>query len=151
MVVKSREKYLSFLSKVRSITGLSYSSIAKKAGLSDSTITRFINKENMQRLSTETLDSISKVAGYESYEHYLLSEHKTSQSPIIDDMLKLEIYDMSKILLEKRYGVTKHDITKFITKDVISSMEKMNTTYLSESLIMYVIEKNKSKIQKFLP
>lgn len=144
-MVSLRDKHLQYIEFLKQKTGLSVSAIAKKAGISDSTLTRFIKKPEFDSLSSATLDKISKVAGYDSYEKYLVEQHSendVSKQVNIDDALKFEIYESVKRLLERKYGVASPDQVSKISAEVIEDAGRLKTDFISDSLIMYVIEKN---------
>lgn len=143
-----REKHLDFLEFLKGKTGLTVSAIAKKANISDSTLTRFIRKPEFESLSSTTLDKISKVAGYESYESYLLNEYSAVelQEIKISDAEKFELYESVKRLLAKKYRVASPELVSKISKEVLEDAAKLNTNFISDSLIMYVIEKNELRV-----
>jgi len=77
-----RERHLKFLNEIKEVTGLSLSALAKKAAISDTTLTRFVKQNSYESLSNITLSKVSKVAGFNSYEDYLfkLGDEKRSKS-----------------------------------------------------------------------
>ncbi len=140
-----REKHLAFIEDIKSSTGLSVSAIAKKANISDSTLTRFIKKPEFESLSSATLNKVSRVGGYDSYEDYLLkSSGDDSQVKKIEisDAQKFEMYESVKRLLASKYGAANPSLVTSISEQVLVDAYKLNTNFISDSLIMYVIEKD---------
>lgn len=150
-MVSLRDKHLSYIEFLKEETGLSVSALAKKAGISDSTLTRFISKDHFDSLSSATLDKISKVAGYDSYEEYLLQRHTAlnknskqqgeGEQPPITDADKFEMYESVKRLLTHKYGFAEPKMVIKISEEVLANLSKLNTNFISDSLIMYAIEK----------
>jgi len=139
-----RKKHIDFIDQLREKTGLSLSALAKSAGLSDSTLTRFFIKPEFKRLSTASLDKLSKVAGFESYEDYLLETHQTDDNyehkVEINDATKFSVYESVKVLLSKKLGSAKPSTISDVSQEVILYAQKLKTDFISDSLIMYVIE-----------
>ncbi len=134
-----RKKHIQFIEHLREKTGLTYTALAHKADIADSTLTRFVNKPDFPSLSSATLDKIAKVGGYRSYEDYLLN--KGAENHIeFSDSEKFEIYDMVKNLLIKKDGAAKPEFVRKTTDEVLKTAKKLNTRFVSESLIMYVLE-----------
>lgn len=65
-VMNVRDEQLALLEWATQKTGLSYSALAEKAGLSTSTITRFVAKSEMRSLSQLTIKKILEIAGSQS-------------------------------------------------------------------------------------
>ena len=140
----NRKKHLEYIEYLKQQTGLSLSGLAKAAGLSDSTLTRFFVKNDYQRLSTATIDKLAKVAGFDSYEHYLLETHQADipkEKIEIEDSTKFMVYDSTKRLLEKTKDITKPDVVSFVAQEVIANAQKLKTNFIPDSLVMFVIEK----------
>jgi len=139
-----RKKHLEYIDYIKVQTGLSLSALARAADLADSTLTRFMAKKDFQRLSTATLDKLAKVAGFDSYEDYLLETHQDDSSsekpPVIDDASKFATYESVKRLLGKGNGASPATVT-FVSQEVLSYANKLKTDFISDSLILYVIEK----------
>jgi transcriptional regulator with XRE-family HTH domain len=142
-----REKHLQFLDHVKTLTNLSLSGIARKAEIAETTLTRFVSKENFESLSQQTLDKVAKIAGYENYEDFIFT-NRIAGSPIktnkikISDAEKFEIYEnVKRIFSKKLKNSPSPQLVSKITQLVVTSMELMNTSYVSDSLILYVIEK----------
>lgn len=138
-----RKKHIEFIERIRELTSLTYTALAHSAGLADSTLTRFISKPEFKRLSSATLDKIAKVGGFKSYEDYLIKNHlnkETTEEIEFSDMEKFSTYEMVKTLLsKKKMNLRPADISQ-ITDNVLSSARRLNTKYISESLILYVLE-----------
>lgn len=67
-VMETREKPLAFLKHIQERTGLSFSQIAKRAGIAASTINRYMEDDNPQEdLYGRTKDKIAVVGGYDSF------------------------------------------------------------------------------------
>ena len=144
---KVRQRHLKFLEDIKAKSGLSLSALAKKAQLSDSTLTRFVSKEQYNRLSTSSLDKLSQVIGYKSYEDYLFNNvynNKENDNPYyrIDDAKKFEIYESVKRLLAKRQKIVDPKLATELSQEVLEHAKRLNTSYINDSLIMYVIERN---------
>lgn len=137
-----REKHISFIEHLKENTGLSLTAIAHEAGIADSTLTRFISKEDFPRLSSATLDKIAKVGGYNSYEDYLIKNHGSKEIEF-SDAEKYETYDMVKTLLIKLHGAAKPSDVNDITKKTLETAKRLGTRFITESLIMYVMESEK--------
>ncbi len=140
----ARKKHIEYIEYLKERTGMSLSALAKSAGLADSTLTRFLAKKDFKRLSTATLDRLAVAAGFDSYEDYLVETHQDEDkpigAPIIDDAAKFSTYESVKRLLGKRSGASPSVVT-FVSQEVIAYANKLNTDFISDSLIMYVIEK----------
>lgn len=140
----NRKKHVEYIEYLKNKTGMSLSALAKSAGLADSTLTRFLAKKEYQRLSTSTLDRLAKAAGFDSYEDYLLETHQADASeekaPSIDDATKFSTYESVKRLLGKK-GASNPSTVTFVCQEVISHANKLKTDFISDSLIMYVIER----------
>lgn len=79
-----REEHLKFLDSAIEQTGLTASGIAAKAGLSSTTLTRFIKDDSMRSLSQVTLNKIAELLGKESYPNpNLYSKKEKQQIPIV--------------------------------------------------------------------
>lgn len=140
-----RKKHLEYIEYLKKKTGMSLSALAKSAGLADSTLTRFLAKNEYQRLSTATLDRLARAAGFDSYEDYLVETHQldndSKDEPItIDDATKFATYDSVKRLLGKKGAASPNTVT-FVSQEVISHANKLKTDFISDSLIAYVIER----------
>lgn len=140
-----RKTHLEYIEYLKSKTGMSLSALAKSAGLADSTLTRFLAKKDYKRLSTATLDRLAKAAGFDSYEDYLVETHQSDVTeqgvPEIDDAAKFATYESVKRLLGKGKGGANPSTVTFISQEVISHANKLKTDFISDSLIMYVIER----------
>ncbi len=140
----ARKKHVEYIEYLKQKTGMSLSALAKSAGLADSTLTRFLAKKEFQRLSTATLDRLAKAAGFDSYEDYLVETHQLEdaphENPEIDDATKFATYESVKRLLGKGRGAAPSTVT-FVSQEVISYANKLKTDFISDSLIMYVIER----------
>ncbi len=141
-----RKKHLDYIEYIKTRTGLSLSALAKAAGLADSTLTRFTVKKDFKRLSTATLDKLSKVAGFESYENYLVETHQLENETLgddfrIEDAQKFELYESVKRLLAKKFGNAKPMMVSNVSQNVLAHAYKLRTDFISDSLIMYVIER----------
>ncbi len=140
----NRKKHVEYIEYLKNKTGMSLSALAKSAGLADSTLTRFLAKKEYQRLSTATLDRLAAAAGFDSYEDYLLETHQNEspneKSPEIDDATKFSTYESVKRLLGKKGSANPGNVT-FVCQEVISHANKLKTDFISDSLIMYVIER----------
>jgi transcriptional regulator with XRE-family HTH domain len=144
---KIRVRHIDFLNKMRRRTGLSLSALAHKAGLSDSTLTRFIKKESHKRLSTATLDKLSQAGGYDSYEDYLyasLEDNLDSEGGFneIDDAKKFEIYEGVKRILNKTSRDASPPRVAALSQEVLDHAKRLNTSFIHDSLIAYVIERS---------
>jgi transcriptional regulator with XRE-family HTH domain len=141
----ARKKHIEYIEYLKERTGMSLSALAKTAGLADSTLTRFLAKKEYQRLSTATLDRLAKAAGFDSYEDYLVETHQAdgaqSDTPIIDDATKFATYESVKRLLSKGKNGANPSTVTFVSQEVISHAGKLKTDFISDSLIMYVIER----------
>ncbi len=141
-----RKKHMEFIERVRELTALSYTALAHSAGLADSTLTRFISKPEFKRLSSATLDKIAGVAGFGSYEDYLIKNHlgkDAGEEVEFSDIEKFSAYEMVKSLISKRkINLRQEDIIR-ITDKVLTCARRLNTKYISDSLIMYVLEQEK--------
>lgn len=139
-----RKKHVEYIEYLKQKTGMSLSALAKSAGLADSTLTRFLAKKEFQRLSTSTLDRLAKAAGFDSYEDYLVETHQADESvhdyTKIDDAAKFATYESVKRLLGKKGGANPNTVT-FVSQEVLSHANKLKTDFISDSLIMYVIER----------
>ena len=139
-----RKKHLEYIEYLKKKTGMSLSALAKSAGLADSTLTRFLAKNEYQRLSTATLDRLASAAGFDSYEDYLVETHQSDDSGktenVINDATKFATYESVKRLLGKKGGANPSTVT-FVSQEVISHANKLKTDFISDSLIMYVIER----------
>lgn len=146
-----RKRHITFLDHIKSLTNLSYSAIAREAGVSETTLTRFISKENFDSLSQQTLDKVAKVGGYNNYEDFLLT-NKFAGNPVdvkqveISDAQKFEIYEAVKRVLSGVKGSQATDIKTVtdITTEVIKTMKLLNTKFVTDSLILYVIESDEN-------
>jgi hypothetical protein len=141
----TRDLHLEFIDNIKNITGLSVSAIAKKAKISDSTLTRFIKKPEYDSLSSATLNKVSGVGGFDSYEDYLLKNSISDAKPKkieISDAQKFEMYESVKRLLAVKYGAAKPSLIASISEQVLVNAFKLNTSFITDSLIMYVIEKD---------
>ena len=141
----ARKKHIEYIEYLKEKTGMSLSALAKSAGLADSTLTRFLAKKEFKRLSTATLDRLAEAAGFDSYEDYLVETHQNEDGghdvPSIDDATKFSTYESVKRLLSKgRNGANPTTVT-FVSQEVISHANKLKTDFISDSLIMYVIER----------
>lgn len=140
-----RSKHLDFIEHLKVKARMSVSAIAHEAGVSDSTLTRFISKDNYKNLSSATLDKIAKVGGYKSYEDYLVEKGRGEggsgkKNIEISDGQKFEIYEMVKRLSDRHEYEYSPDQISEIALLVIKNAENMNTNFITDSLVMYVIE-----------
>lgn len=144
-----RSKHINFLEHIRDISGLSLSAIARAANIADTTLTRFMNKSEIEALSAQTLNKVAKIGGYENYEDFLLMNNSSGNFIVtnkvkITDAQKFEIYESVRKLIEKankNNSVNSNKISQ-ITQEVINHMQILNTNFVSESLIAYVLEKD---------
>jgi transcriptional regulator with XRE-family HTH domain len=142
-----RDKTIDFLNKIQAQTGMSFHAISIKAGLASSTVNRFIKTPALQEISLSSLNKIAKVAGYKSYEDFYVQTEQNSDAKTnnikIEDSQKFEIYEMVKKLYKvKNPNGSLEDISN-ISQEVIKHAYMLNTNFISESLVMYVIEKIK--------
>lgn len=145
-----RKKHITFIEHIRDISGLSLSAIARQAKLADTTLTRFMNKPELDSLSAQTLDKVAQIGGYIDYEDFLMM-NKAAGSNIkadkikISDAQKFEIYEIVRKLLEKKSKKPANpNECGTLTSEVINHMHLLNTDFVTESLVMYVIEKTKN-------
>ncbi len=141
-----RKKHLCFIEHLKEKTALSITAIAHAANIADSTLTRFVSKDDFPRLSTATLDKIAKVGAYNSYEDYLIKNHVSKEAENnsdFSDAEKYETYDMVKNLIIKLDGAAKPSNVTFITEQTLETARKLGTRFITESLIMYVLESGK--------
>ncbi|HCR85645.1 MAG TPA: hypothetical protein DIV86_03100 [Alphaproteobacteria bacterium] len=145
-----RKKHINFIEHIRGLTGLSLSAIARQADIADTTLTRFMNKAELEALSTQTLDKVAKTGGYRDYEDFLLKNKNTGSTHgkkelTINDAQKFEIYEMARKLLKTNNKNPSPDECSNIASEVIKYMQLLNTDFVSESFVMYVIEKRKEQ------
>ncbi len=140
-----RKKHVEYIDYLKEKTGMSLSALAKAAGLADSTLTRFLAKHEFKRLSTATLDRLAKVAGFDSYEDYLLETHQedneNNRKVDIADSTKFATYESVKRLLTKKTGSAKPMVVSQVSQEVLDHAYRLRTDFISDSLIMYVIER----------
>lgn len=135
-----RAEALEFLEVAKQKSGLSFSAISARAGISPSTITRFIKDDSMQELSLSSLNKIAEACGFGSYKNYL--EQSTAPQKIeISDVVKFETYDaVRRILTSRNKNFRQADATN-ITNNVIEHAKMLGTDFITDSLITYVIER----------
>ncbi|MDX1949947.1 MAG: hypothetical protein SFT90_05550 [Rickettsiales bacterium] len=147
-----RRKHLKFIEDIKLQTDLSYTGIAMKAGLSDTTLTRFLNHGEYKRLSTSTLDKIAKVANYNSYEDYLfknkLELDKDAKKIEFSESEIYEIFGLTKSLIKKKDLNLSPKALAVIVEKVTQTAKKLNTKFITESLITYVLEQTSEKAKK---
>lgn len=145
-----REYYLKFLNDMKLSTGLSLSKLAKKAGVADSTLTRFVKNSSQKNLSHQTLDKIAIIAGFDSYFDYCTGK-KERNSPSynnkesdyeIEDIIKLETFEIVKKVSKTRDTYLDSDKLKNLTLEVLAVAKKLNTNIITESLVTYIFERN---------
>lgn len=72
--ITERQRHLKFIQRMCEETGLAPTTLAKKAKVADTTITRFMKPEStLQSLTTKTLSALAQAAGYHSYEDAVLN------------------------------------------------------------------------------
>ncbi len=147
-----RRKHLKFIEDIKLQTDLSYTAIARKAGLSDTTLTRFLNHAEYKRLSIATLDKIAKTANYNSYEDYLLKNQveldKEAKTIQFSEAEIYEIYGLTKSLVKKMGLNLSPKALTIIVEKVSKTAQKLNTKFVTESLITYVLEQTTNNAKK---
>jgi transcriptional regulator with XRE-family HTH domain len=136
-----RKEILKFLEDAKRKSGSSFSAISRNAGLSPSTITRFIKDVNAYDLSLSSLNKIAYACGFSSYMEYL-SCNKSKRTKKISDATKFKTYETAQKLLQKRYMKYQPNDLIELVQEVIGIAEKIGTEFISESLVLYAIEKH---------
>jgi transcriptional regulator with XRE-family HTH domain len=138
-----RTEILAFLEDAKKKSGLSFSAISNIAKISPSTITRFIKDDSMQELSLGTLNKIAKACGFGGFKEYIFDEIGASKQKKVEisDDIKFETYEaVKKILTAKKRNFRQAELSE-ITNDVLQHAKTLNTDFITDSLIMYVIER----------
>lgn len=137
-MVSQRQKSVDFIEDIRRKTGLSYSGLATKAKVSPSTINRFIRDEGISELSIGTRDKMARVAGYLSYEDYILNNN-----PILNITLLQECATAieQEVIIQKRV-ISASELVRIsyeLYKKVVDDRNKGHIG-ISPSLVKIVID-----------
>lgn len=145
-IIFMRKEILKFLDDAKRKSGLTFSGISRKAGIAPSTITRFIKSDDVKELSLNSLNKVAYACGYKTYENYVSYVKHGSRRIEISDTVKFETYEIARRLLRaKKRAISQTEVAE-IAHEVINHAERLGTDFITDSLVMYVIEKRDNAI-----